>query len=411
MSSPLSLSLSVCLSFSLSFSTTKTVAKAFVTTLYIILDSLLHHRRVEISLSLFLSLSQWRRQSQRRTSRLLMHDKTQALVHTPYLCVCCDSFMRVSWLIHVCVREHATWVCVSWLIRMCVLTHLYVCPVSVIRVAWRVTLFTHVCISPRLECRLSETANTEGANKLWRMHICAITPHLQYTIHSPTYNTGMSGTANTELKEFSDIYNLPVTCIPTALPVARRDNPDAVFRTQVFGMCMCMRVHVCVRMCVYFCVFMCICLGWFVTCPMPSSALRSFACVSVCVCMCACVWVYVFVFVCVCMHQSVAYHTCTRTHTNMYIFWLVACGRMESVRQWWATLLGIYMYMISKYTPNIYAHMHIFWYVVCDGTASGRWSWATLLGICVHVICMYIHAHTHTHTHKRAHAHTHVCTC
>ena len=29
-----------------------------------------------------------------------------------------------------------------------------------------------------------------------------------------------------------DIYGLPVTCIPTALPVARRDNADAVFRTQ-----------------------------------------------------------------------------------------------------------------------------------------------------------------------------------
>ena len=43
----------------------------------------------------------------------------------------------------------------------------------------------------------------------------------------------MSGTANTEAKEFADIYGLPVTCIPTALPVARRDNPDAVFRTQV----------------------------------------------------------------------------------------------------------------------------------------------------------------------------------
>jgi len=150
-----------------------------------------------------------------------------------------------------------------------------------------------------------------------------MTPHLQYTIYTPPI-TGMSGTANTELKEFSDIYNLPVTCIPTALPVARRDNPDAVFRTQVFGMCMRVRVHMCVRMCVYVCVFMCICLGCFVTTPMPS-ALGFFACVSACVCivcMCACVWVYVFVFVrvCVCMHQSVSYHTYTRTNTNMYIF-------------------------------------------------------------------------------------------
>jgi preprotein translocase subunit SecA len=42
----------------------------------------------------------------------------------------------------------------------------------------------------------------------------------------------MSGTANTEANELFDIYSLPVTCIPTALPVARRDNADAVFRTQ-----------------------------------------------------------------------------------------------------------------------------------------------------------------------------------
>ena len=318
---------------------------------------------LSLSVSLFLSLSHRRRQSQRRSwllyisslipfyitdvSRSLCpsfslfrndEDSRKGVRHAflcmtrrkhwctrlicvcvvTHSCVCRDSFMCVSWLIHVCVREHATWVCVSWLIRMCVLTHLYVCPVSVIRVAWRVTLFTHVCISPRLECRLSDTANTEGANKLWRMHICAITPHLQYTIHSPTYNTGMSGTANTELKEFSDIYNLPVTCIPTALPVARRDNPDAVFRTQVFGMCMCMRVHVCVRMCVYFCVFMCICLGWFVTCPMPSSALRSFACVSVCVCVRVFGCMYLCLCVCVCI--SLWHITHAHAHTQICIY-------------------------------------------------------------------------------------------
>merc|ERR1711871_1229056 len=44
--------------------------------------------------------------------------------------------------------------------------------------------------------------------------------------------SGMTGTAFTEASEFIDVYNLRVLPIPTALPIARRDNPDAVFRTQ-----------------------------------------------------------------------------------------------------------------------------------------------------------------------------------
>jgi len=43
---------------------------------------------------------------------------------------------------------------------------------------------------------------------------------------------GMTGTAKTEDQEFKDIYELDVVQIPTTLPVARRDNPDATFRTQ-----------------------------------------------------------------------------------------------------------------------------------------------------------------------------------
>mmetsp|Transcript_19540 Transcript_19540/g.18872 ORF Transcript_19540/g.18872 Transcript_19540/m.18872 type:complete len:1035 (-) Transcript_19540:297-3401(-) len=44
--------------------------------------------------------------------------------------------------------------------------------------------------------------------------------------------SGMTGTAFTEAAEFLDIYQLKVLPIPTALPVARRDNSDAVFRTK-----------------------------------------------------------------------------------------------------------------------------------------------------------------------------------
>jgi len=42
---------------------------------------------------------------------------------------------------------------------------------------------------------------------------------------------GMTGTAMTDAKEFNDVYGLRVTAIPTALPLARKDYDDAVYRT------------------------------------------------------------------------------------------------------------------------------------------------------------------------------------
>ena len=42
---------------------------------------------------------------------------------------------------------------------------------------------------------------------------------------------GMTGTALTDASEFQGVYGLNVVPIPTALPVARRDNPAAVFRS------------------------------------------------------------------------------------------------------------------------------------------------------------------------------------
>ena len=44
--------------------------------------------------------------------------------------------------------------------------------------------------------------------------------------------SGMTGTIATEAQEVADVYSLNVITIPTALPVARRDNPDAVFRSK-----------------------------------------------------------------------------------------------------------------------------------------------------------------------------------
>ncbi len=43
---------------------------------------------------------------------------------------------------------------------------------------------------------------------------------------------GMTGTAMTEAEEFSKIYNLEVTAIPTHRPMVRNDEPDLVYRTE-----------------------------------------------------------------------------------------------------------------------------------------------------------------------------------
>jgi preprotein translocase subunit SecA len=44
--------------------------------------------------------------------------------------------------------------------------------------------------------------------------------------------SGMTGTADTEAAEFSKIYNLEVTVIPTNRPLIRLENPDVVYRTE-----------------------------------------------------------------------------------------------------------------------------------------------------------------------------------
>ena len=45
--------------------------------------------------------------------------------------------------------------------------------------------------------------------------------------------SGMTGTADTEAREFAEIYNLGVTVIPTNKPVIRQDLPDQIYKTQV----------------------------------------------------------------------------------------------------------------------------------------------------------------------------------
>jgi preprotein translocase subunit SecA len=44
--------------------------------------------------------------------------------------------------------------------------------------------------------------------------------------------SGMTGTADTEAREFAEIYGLEVVIVPTHRPVARRDHPDLVYMSQ-----------------------------------------------------------------------------------------------------------------------------------------------------------------------------------
>lgn len=43
---------------------------------------------------------------------------------------------------------------------------------------------------------------------------------------------GMTGTADTEAAEFKKIYNLEVNVVPTNMPMVRKDNPDAIYKTK-----------------------------------------------------------------------------------------------------------------------------------------------------------------------------------
>jgi len=117
MSSSLCLSLSRCLSLSLSLSTTKTVAKAYVTPSYVILNSHLQHRLVELSFSPFRNDEDSRkgvRDSFLRVTRL-KHLCTR-LVYVcvvTHSCVCRDSFMCVSGSMPHGYASHDSFTCVS----------------------------------------------------------------------------------------------------------------------------------------------------------------------------------------------------------------------------------------------------------------------------------------------------------
>ncbi|BDU51061.1 preprotein translocase subunit SecA [Haliovirga abyssi] len=55
---------------------------------------------------------------------------------------------------------------------------------------------------------------------------------LQNYFRMYTKLSGMTGTAETEAGEFMHIYKLPIIIMPTNKPIARKDNPDLVFKTK-----------------------------------------------------------------------------------------------------------------------------------------------------------------------------------
>ena len=69
------------------------------------------------------------------------HLSTAAVVYMcdmTHSCVWHDSFIRVTWLIHV---WHDSFICVTWLIHMCAMTHSYMSHNSFICVTWLI----HMC--------------------------------------------------------------------------------------------------------------------------------------------------------------------------------------------------------------------------------------------------------------------------
>ena len=85
--------------------------------------------------------------TQRRlVSAYCIHLLSQCLAFLRATCVWHDSFISVTWLIHMCDMPHSyAWfdlfVCVTLLIRMCDMTHSYVQHNAFIRATWRI----HMC--------------------------------------------------------------------------------------------------------------------------------------------------------------------------------------------------------------------------------------------------------------------------
>lgn len=87
---------------------------------------------------------------------------------------------------------------------------------------------------------LQRNIKLQGLRILLTHHIPTCISYFQ-VIASVTYQSlfrqfsrlsGMTGTAMSDAAEFEVIYGLQVTPVPTALPVARRDYPDVVYKTR-----------------------------------------------------------------------------------------------------------------------------------------------------------------------------------
>jgi hypothetical protein len=99
-----------------------------------------------------------------------------------------------------------------------------------------VSLYTHVHIHTQIFAIQNAGRSACVLHRLASVHACLRaffnTTHVHHHVNSLFRSYRVSTYFSTEAKEFQAIYNLPVVSIPTALPVARRDNDDVTFRTQ-----------------------------------------------------------------------------------------------------------------------------------------------------------------------------------
>ena len=85
---------------------------------------------------------------------------------------------------------------------------------------------------PTLDEGLHQAVEAKEGVQIQEEHVTLATITLQNYFRLYEKLAGMTGTAKTEEKEFTEIYNLHVVEIPTNAPIARDDRNDLIFRTK-----------------------------------------------------------------------------------------------------------------------------------------------------------------------------------
>src|SRR5215467_16107415 len=79
---------------------------------------------------------------------------------------------------------------------------------------------------------LHQAVEAKEGVEIQEEHVTMATITLQNYFRLYEKLAGMTGTAKTEEKEFTEIYGLHVVEIPTNVPVTRDDRNDLIFRTK-----------------------------------------------------------------------------------------------------------------------------------------------------------------------------------